>query len=94
VAGFEYLDYHGVPQKILDPLLLDGLFGIDGFPANEIQVGRLGLSVGQSMTFRFSHDDDWLFNIQLEAVDTEARMKGAKVVEHSGKAPRQYSNNW
>ena len=59
---------------------------------SEVCVGDVPLMVGQTMIFLFDLSDQWEFEVTLEAVDTDpAAAQAPRVLEHHGKAPKQYA---
>jgi len=63
----------------------------DGVPANEVPIGELPLSPGQSMNLVYDFGDNWQFDVKLERIDPpNKRMKKPRVLEKHGKAPEQY----
>jgi len=63
----------------------------DGPPADEVQIGELGLTVNQSFLYHFDFGDDWRFGVQLLEIKTDAPLlKKPKILEEYGEAPEQY----
>ena len=59
---------------------------------DEVNIGKLPLELGQSMTFHFDFGDDWLFDVKLEAIEPLDKRKRPSIIERYGKAPSQYPN--
>jgi hypothetical protein len=81
---FEFKDRRGVSIRVNhsyteDPPLTD-----------DVRVGEVPLSAGQSMKFVFDFGDWWEFGVKLERVEAGRTVKQPKVLESHGKAPRQY----
>jgi len=60
--------------------------------ADEMRVGDVPLSIGDSMVFHYDFGDDWRFNVTLESIDESdtGKTKTLKVTAESGTAPTQY----
>jgi len=57
----------------------------------EVKVGDLQLMPGDTLTYLFDFGDRWLFEIQLERIDTpDAEVDSLAVLQSYGKTPEQY----
>jgi hypothetical protein len=82
---FVYRDRLGATTRVMRPYDDEGPF------ADEVRIGELPLSPGQSMVFHFDFGDDWRFDVRLERIEPpDPKLKGPKVLEKKGKAPQQY----
>lgn len=61
----------------------------DGVPADETELGEMGLSVGQKITFEYDFGSEWTFGILIEAMDGR-RTKSIREIDGKGEAPQQY----
>ncbi len=61
----------------------------EGVPADEMELGDMGLSVGQKITFEYDFGSDWTFDILIEAMDGR-QMKSIREIDGEGEAPQQY----
>lgn len=68
-----------------------GACGEGELQTDEMQVGYLPLTEGQSMRFWYDFGADWKFNVRLEGVGPpESESRPPKVVAKKGKAPEEY----
>ena len=82
---FEVLDLRGRLMRFEHPDhdLFDG-------PADSVELGQLPLSCGDHILFWYDFGDDWKFDVVLEAIREQSTVRKPKIIERSGKAPRQY----
>jgi hypothetical protein len=86
---YRFRDRTGAETRVCDPDCGEGPFG------DEIQIGELPLETGHSMDLTYDFGDNWHFDVKLERIDPpNARLKGPRIVERHGKAPRQYCDDW
>ena len=71
-------------QRIVHPYMDEGPF------TDEVLVGDIPLSIGQSMTYVFDFGDSWTFDLVLEQVDPEKTTTSASILESHGEPPEQY----
>ena len=63
----------------------------EGPHVDEARIGELGLSAGQCLLYLFDYGDQWLFQIEMEAIRKSGEQPHKpKVVGQKGKAPEQY----
>jgi hypothetical protein len=83
--SFTYRDHLGRMVRALHPYCDDGL------PADEVQLGKLPLKVGESMKLVYDFGDDWRFDVTLERIDPPGtKGKLPRIIEKHGKSPEQY----
>ena len=58
--------------------------------ATDVQIGELGLIIGQTMTFLYDFGDMWEFDIRLEKVDVDRTLEEPELIDMHGEPPRQY----
>jgi hypothetical protein len=82
---FTFRDSFGAEARVMHPYCDEGPFG------DELCVGALPLSPGQSMRLTYDFGDCWRFDVKLERVDPpDRRIKAPRILESHGKAPEQY----
>lgn len=85
---FSFRDRDGTTTKVVREL-----YDEDEVLTEEMQVGYLPLSAGQSMQFLYDFGADWKFDVELHKVrllkDGEDNPE-PKVVAQKGKAPEEY----
>ena len=81
---FSYHNRFGVEEQVHHP------YSDEGPAADEVAIGDVPLRVGQTMTFLFEFGDRWEFDVALEHVDPEMKIKKPVVLEKYGNAPKQY----
>ncbi len=63
----------------------------EGISADEVQIGELGLSIGQDILYLFDYGDEWCFSVQLEHVDKKKfGSNQPQIVARRGESPPQY----
>jgi hypothetical protein len=68
-------------------------FDEEGPHGDEVRIGEVPLSPGQSMKLVYDFGDNWQFDVKLERIDPpNKRMKKPRVLEKHGEAPEQYPN--
>ena len=60
--------------------------------ADEMRIGEVPLSIGDSMVFHYDFGDDWRFKVTLETVE-EGKVSAFKVTAKSGQSPKQYDRD-
>lgn len=66
-------------------------FDDQGPHVDEVEIGELGLSVGQNILYLFDYGDMWRFRVELEEICTEGTKPGKpEIIESKGKSPEQY----
>lgn len=84
---FTYRNRFGAAVRALHPYCEEGPHG------DEVRIGEVPLSPGQSMKLVYDFGDDWRFDVKLERIDPpDKRMKKPRVLEKHGEAPEQYPN--
>lgn len=83
---FSYRDRFGSLHQIYHPYMRRE----EPLIASEIAVGSLSLQVGQTMNFLFDFGDEWEFDLLLETIDPNQKLRKAKILETHGDAPAQY----
>ena len=59
--------------------------------ADEVCIGELDLSEGQSFLYLFDFGDEWLLDVNVQAINEgEPILLHPKIVEQQGEAPKQY----
>jgi hypothetical protein len=88
---FTYRDRRGMEVHAVAPEIGDG----EVF-ADEVRLGELPISEGDTITMLYDFGDSWDFRVKLERVgDKPSRRKGPRVVKQSGTAPEQYAyDDW
>ena len=87
---FGFRDKQGVQTQVDCPMYREGTYFSD-----EMRLGDLPLVEGESVKFLYDFGDDWNFTILIEQIsDKPSRRSEPKVTGRSGKAPRQYENQW
>jgi hypothetical protein len=82
---FGYRNRFGREVKIYHPYTDEGPY------SNEVSIGKLGLSPGTELKYLFDFGDCWHFKIVVESIDdADPKHSRPKILEHHGKAPRQY----
>lgn len=84
---FTYRDRFGALAEVQHPYMDEGPW------TDEVRIGDLPLSVGQTMTFVFDFGDWWEFDVELERVEPLEEfpsLEGPVVLEEHGEAPEQY----
>lgn len=83
---FSYRDTSGKQVVVTDGRLDDGeLF------ANEVRLGDMPLSEGESIKLWYDFRYDWKFTILIESIDDSMTKKfKPKITARKGKAPKQY----
>jgi hypothetical protein len=65
----------------------------EGKPSHLFCLGQLGLFVGQKILYLFDYGDNWKFQIDVLAIDPEAKpKKDYELLKSTGKPPKQYGN--
>lgn len=83
---FAYQDAYGNQRRVTHPFVTDHTLA-----TNEVQMGELGLDVGQTMRFTYDFGDDWQFEITIESIDEANTTETMQHLEDSGvKPPAQY----
>jgi hypothetical protein len=81
---FSYQNRFGVTERVNHPYMDEGPW------TSEVLVGDTPLKIGQTMTFVFDFGDWWEFDVTLERVDADMKVKKAVVIEKHGEPPTQY----
>jgi hypothetical protein len=81
---FSYKNRFGGPISVNHPYMDEGPW------TSEVLVGDVPLLVGQAMTFLFDFGDQWEFDVLLENVDPNVRVRKPKILEKHGEPPEQY----
>jgi hypothetical protein len=82
---FTYTDRFGVPRYVNHPYLEEAP------STEEVRVGDLPLTPGDTLTYLFDFGDSWRFKVQLERIDApDAEIASPAVLESQGEAPEQY----
>jgi hypothetical protein len=82
---FSYRNRFGVEERINHPDMDEGPW------ADEVRVGDVPLTMGQSMTYLFDFGDQWEFEVTLERIDPPERAPYRPVIlDGRGGAPEQY----
>lgn len=78
----------GVPwsdEKFTSPLEDEGPH------VNEVRIGELGLTRGQTVLYLFDYGDEWRFRVTLEEIQQgKPHPQKPRIVESKGKSPEQY----
>jgi hypothetical protein len=83
---FSFRDRDGTMTKVVREV-----YDEDEVRTDEMQVGYLPLSEGQSILFWYDFGADWKFNVQLDGVGPlKEEHPEPKVVAKKGKAPEEY----
>lgn len=73
-------------KSVVSPLDDSGLM-----KSNEIRIGDIGLSKGQSFTYLYDYGDEWMFTIVVEQVSKRSTKRiNPHIKEQKGKSPIQY----
>jgi hypothetical protein len=81
---FAYQNVYGQEQSVNDPR------GASEPPyADEVRVGDLPLSVGDTMTYLYDFGDHWEFTVELDEIGGE-EVNEPTVLESRGEPPKQY----
>jgi len=81
---FSYRNRFGAEDQVHHPYMDEGPW------TSEVSIGDVPLRVGQTMTFLFDFGDMWEFDVTLESVDPEMKLKKPVVLEKHGNPPEQY----
>ena len=66
-------------------------FEDEGPHADEVRIGELGLTTGQTFLYLFDYGDEWRFHVTLEEIrQDEKPPKEPRIVESKGRSPEQY----
>jgi hypothetical protein len=85
---FQYPDRLGVPTTTNHPYMDEGPW------ADEVEIGRLPLSEGNSMTFLYDFGEHWKFHIVLKEVAApDPKLEHPEVLKGGGQAPQQYPDS-
>lgn len=83
---FTYRDRQGMEVQAVAPEIRDA----EVF-ADEVRLGELPISEGDTITMLYDFGDSWHFHVKLEQVsDKPSRRTGPRVIKRSGTAPEQY----
>jgi hypothetical protein len=83
--AFTYRDRFGAKVEAMHPAMDEGPW------ADEVRLGDLPLSPGQSMSLLYDFGDSWTFDVKLERIEPAGkRLKAPRILERHGKAPEQY----
>jgi Plasmid pRiA4b ORF-3-like protein len=86
--GFKYLGRNGRTMRIERPEGAEGLAFTD-----EIAIGELPLTLGQSMVFEYDYGAGWQFDVKLEKIGPPSkRLLKPKVIASHGEAPPEYGD--
>ena len=68
-------------------------FEDEGPHVDEVRIGELGLTKGQTFLYLFDYGDEWRFGVTLEEVlQGKSHPKKPRIIESKGKNPEQYPN--
>jgi hypothetical protein len=68
-------------------------FEEEGPHVDEVRIGELGLTKGQTILYLFDYGDEWHFHVTLEEIlQDKPHPKKPRIVESKGKSPEQYPN--
>jgi hypothetical protein len=82
---FSYENRYGVQEELHHEYMDEGPW------ADEMQVGKVPLRIGQTMTFLFDFGDNGKFDVTLERIDPPGKKKKkALILEEHGEPPEQY----
>jgi hypothetical protein len=84
---FELRDGAGNSINVVGPHLEDA-----SHFADEMRIGEVPLSIGDSMVFHYDFGDDWRFKVTLESLQ-EGKVSALKVTAKSGQSPKQYDRD-
>lgn len=83
---FVLRDSYGKKVLVCDPRIRDADYFSD-----EIQLGGLNLSEGETFTLRYDFGDEWNFEILVESIDDSVTKDfKPKIIAKRGTAPKQY----
>ena len=86
---FRYRNHQGIRVQAVAPPISDAKVWAD-----EVRLGELPISEGDTITMLYDFGDDWEFHIKLEQISDEpSRRTGPEVVKRSGTAPKQYMDD-
>ncbi len=81
---FKYRDEFGATVTVTDPRMEEGPW------TDEVQIGELPLTPGQSMDLLYDFGNNWHLDVKLEGIEPAgARRKLPQVIEKHGQAPKQ-----
>ncbi len=81
---FEYENPFGTFERVNHPYMDEGPW------ADDVLIGELPLRIGQKMTYLYDFGDNWEFEVTLEKIDLNRKIKKSIVLEKHGKPPKQY----
>jgi shikimate kinase len=63
----------------------------EGPHVDEVRIGELGLTTGQTILYLFDYGDEWHFHVTIEEIQQGKPLpKKPRMVESQGKSPEQY----
>ncbi len=78
-------DGFGREQYIEHPYMEDGELS-----STEVTIGSSALLPGDTMTYHYDFGDDWRFEVFLESIEENDKLKKPKILERHGAPPEQY----
>jgi hypothetical protein len=81
---FEYENPFGAFERVNHPYMDEGPW------ADDVLIGNLPLRIGQKMSYLYDFGDNWEFEVTLEQIDLDRKIKKPILLEQHGKPPKQY----